>query len=145
MMNNMKILQPKSPLVALLIIIVAAVIGSFLFKKTPQSSLSCVENYDSARTLVNEMYSSVKGVPFDEYFYSPELKTCVAGIVKLEDVIGENKIKTSYLILDTINNKELWFALGTQYIYPQNDHEENLTQKDMFYQTEYNSQLSSLR
>lgn len=126
-------------------VLVLAGIYLLFGQQTGGKRIVCSEHLDSAHALVNETHPSIADIPFDEYFYSPKLDTCVAGIVKVEDVLGENKAQTSYLILDIINNEEIWFALGTQYHQPQNEHEIKITQNDTEYRGGYYSELSKLQ
>jgi len=134
-----------TPLIGLLIIVSFAVGGYIIFKNKNGDKIDCAAHLNSSHILVSETHSSMSGVLFDDYFYSKRLKTCVAGIIKKKDILNENKAQTSYLILDTINNKEVWFALGTQYYQPQSSHEIEMTQNDVKYQTKYYSELSNLQ
>lgn len=126
-------------------ILVALVFGVgafFLFGK--QTELACSDHLGSAHSIVNEMYSSMTEVPFDEYFYSPSLNTCVAGIVKLETKT-ENEMYTSYLIIDTLKGKELYGKIGFRYSEPQNEREREMTKNDIGLHGVYLAELSKLR
>lgn len=139
-------MEAKNILKTILVAVIMTGIGIYLWGENGnKDALVCSEYLETAHRWVDEEYPSMKNLQFEDYFHSPKLKTCVAGIIEIKEIQGENKAHTSYLIVDTINNRELFGKIGFRYHNSSNEHEYKMTEQDTIIYSEYLAKITELR